>query len=167
MKRLVGFAGLSVVLCGALFEVAVGAEPAAPADKAVARAPHVYGEWCIWLRPDKMKEYTQLIETKGLPLFCAAGGRMVGWWTTLVGDFYEQVTIWEFDDMAAFEQAIEKLGKDKGFAEFVALAIRCSRASRAAYCNWPISQSIPSCPSRPGSSSTRFIGCRWAARRPI
>ena len=123
MKRLVGFAGLSVGLCGALFEVAVGARSRRPRptrpSRGLRRTCMANGR--IWLRPDKMKEYTQLIETKGLPLFCAAGGRMVGWWTTLVGDFDEQVTIWEFDDMAAFEQAIEKLGKDKGFAEFVAL----------------------------------------------
>ena len=67
---------------------------------------HVYGEWRIQIRPDKLAEYSQLIETKGLPLFRAAGGRMVGWWTTLVGDLYEQITIWEYDNMAAFEQAV-------------------------------------------------------------
>ena len=47
----------------------------------------------------------QLIEQKGLPLFRAAGGRMVGWWNTLIGDLYEHVTIWEYDDMAAFQKA--------------------------------------------------------------
>ncbi len=45
---------------------------------------------------------------------------MVGWWTTAVGDLYEQVTIWEYDNMAAFEVAGQKLGSDKNFAEFVA-----------------------------------------------
>jgi hypothetical protein len=121
VKRLVGIIGFSVVLCGALSECGSGAEPAAPAQPAVARpTARAYGEWRIRVRPDKMKEYAQLIETKGLPLFRAAGGRMVGWWTTLVGDLYEQITIWEYDDMTAFEQAVEKLGKDKSFAEFVA-----------------------------------------------
>ena len=56
-----------------------------------------------------------------LPLFRAAGGRMVGWWKTLIGDLYEQVTIWEYDDMAAFEKAIGFLGPNPQFAEFVAL----------------------------------------------
>ena len=80
----------------------------------------VYGEWRIRIRPDKGAEYNQLIEQKGLPLFRAAGGRMVGWWTTLMGDLYEHVTIWEYDDMAAFEKAIQFLGKEERFAQFVA-----------------------------------------------
>ena len=46
---------------------------------------------------------------------------MVGWWTTLIGDLYEHLTIWEYDDMAAFEKAVQFLGGDKRFAEFVKL----------------------------------------------
>src|SRR6266576_5297797 len=65
----------------------------------------VYGEWRIAVKPDKGSEYDKLIETQGLPLFREAGGRMVGWWKTLVGNLYEHVTIWEYDDMAAFEKA--------------------------------------------------------------
>jgi hypothetical protein len=45
---------------------------------------------------------------------------MVGWWKTLIGDLYEQVTIWEYDDMAAFERAIQFLSKNAAFARFVA-----------------------------------------------
>ncbi|HVU88798.1 MAG TPA: NIPSNAP family protein [Pirellulales bacterium] len=95
-------------------------EPAAAPEKAKAKgAGRVYGEWRIRVRPDKGKEYAGLIESKGLPLFRGAGGRMVGWWTTLIGDLYEQVTIWEYDDMAAFEAAAQKLGGDPRFAAFV------------------------------------------------
>src|SRR5262249_50804452 len=36
------------------------------------------------------------------------------------GDLYEHVTIWEYDDMAAFERAIAQLSKDEAFARFVA-----------------------------------------------
>jgi hypothetical protein len=68
-----------------------------------------------------VNEYARLIGDKGLPLFREAGGRMVGWWTTLVGDLYEHITIWEYDDMAAFERAVQKLSGDKRFAEFVGL----------------------------------------------
>jgi hypothetical protein len=93
------------------------AEPAASA--AAQQSRRVYGEWRIQIRPDKLQEYAQLIETRGLPLFREAGGRMVGWWTTMVGDLYEHITIWEYDDMAAFEQAGQKLGADKRFADFV------------------------------------------------
>jgi type 1 glutamine amidotransferase len=85
-----------------------------------AAAGRVYGEWRILVRPDKGQEYDRLIETKGLPLFRAAGGRMVGWWKTLVGNLYEHVTIWEYDDMATFEKAIGYLGGEPKFAEFVA-----------------------------------------------
>src|SRR5262245_8729296 len=73
----------------------------------------VYGEWRIGVKPDKGAEYDKLIETEGLTLFREAGGRMVGWWKTLVGNLYEHVTIWEFDDMAAFEKAIGFLGGEK------------------------------------------------------
>jgi type 1 glutamine amidotransferase len=83
-------------------------------------ADKVYGEWLIRPRPDKGAEYKKLIEEKGLPLFRSGGGRMVGWWTTLVGDLYEHVTIWEYDDMAAYQKAVERLGKDEQFAAFAA-----------------------------------------------
>src|SRR5688500_5807130 len=76
-----------------------------------AKAEKVYGEWRIRVRPDKGAEYNQLIQQRGLPLFREAGGRMVGWWNTLIGNLYEHVTIWEYDDMAAFEKAVQFLGK--------------------------------------------------------
>jgi type 1 glutamine amidotransferase/glyoxylase-like metal-dependent hydrolase (beta-lactamase superfamily II) len=86
-------------------------------DKQTAK---VYGEWKILVKCDKGPEYDSLIKKEGLPLFRQAGGRMVGWWKTLVGNLYEQVTIWEYDDMAAFERAIGILGGEPKFAKFVA-----------------------------------------------
>lgn len=83
-------------------------------------AEKVYGEWRIQVRPDRGPDYNRLIEREGLPLFKEAGGRMVGWWTTVVGNLYEQTTIWEYDGMAAFERAIATLGKDDRFARFAA-----------------------------------------------
>ena len=83
-------------------------------------ATRVYGEWRIRIKPDKGPDYNRLIEQSGLPLFREAGGRMVGWWNTLIGDLYEHVTIWEYDDMAAFERAIQFLSKNPAFARFVA-----------------------------------------------
>lgn len=85
-----------------------------------AGAGKVYGEWSIAIKPDKGTEYNRLIEREGLPLFREAGGRMVGWWTTMIGDLYEQVTIWEYDDLAAYEKAGQILGKDDRFARFAA-----------------------------------------------
>lgn len=90
-----------------------GAAPAAPAP--------VYGEWRIRVKPDKGAEYAKLIQEKGLPLFREAGGRMVGWWTTLIGDLYEHVTIWEYDGLPAFEKAVGFLGKDERFHRFQGL----------------------------------------------
>src|SRR5262245_40009507 len=49
-------------------------------DKSADSLGKVYGEWLIRVKPDKGAEYNQLIERRGLPLFRAAGGRMVGWW---------------------------------------------------------------------------------------
>jgi hypothetical protein len=80
----------------------------------------VYGEWRIQVKPDQGPAYNRLIEQSGLPLFREAGGRMVGWWKTLIGDLYEHVTIWEYDDMAAFERAIQFLSRNPAFAQFVA-----------------------------------------------
>lgn len=90
------------------------------ADPPVESLGKVYGEWRIAVKPDKGTEYDKLIETEGLPLFREAGGRMVGWWKTLIGNLYEHVTIWEYDTMAAFEKAVGFLGGDKRFAAFVA-----------------------------------------------
>src|ERR1051326_8414152 len=84
-------------------------------------ATRVYGEWRIRVKPDQSQTYERLIEKSGLPLFREAGGRMVGWWKTMVGDIYEHVTIWEYDDMAAFERAGQFLSKNSAFARFVAL----------------------------------------------
>lgn len=86
-----------------------------------ATSTRVYGEWLIQVKPDKGEAYNQLIEVKGLPLFRQAGGRMVGWWNTLVGDLYEHVTIWEYESMAAFEKAVQSLGANERFQEFVKL----------------------------------------------
>ena len=96
-----------------------GDDPPAATNAAVAES-RVYGEWRIRVRPDQGPAYNRLIEQSGLPLFREAGGRMVGWWNTLVGDLYEHVTIWEYDDMAAFERAIGSLSKNPAFARFVA-----------------------------------------------
>jgi hypothetical protein len=108
----------------ALFLSATGrpfTHAADPATQEEQNASRAYGEWRIQIRPDQLDEYAALIESNGLPLFRAAGGRMVGWWKTFVGDLYEHVTIWEYDSLAAFEQAAGKLGVDKRFAEFVKL----------------------------------------------
>ena len=91
-----------------------------PGPAPAAGAIRVYGEWRIRVKPDKGPDYNRLIEQSGLPLFREAGGRLVGWWNTLIGDLYEHVTIWEYDDMAAFERAIGFLSKNPAFARFVA-----------------------------------------------
>lgn len=98
-------------------------KPAAPAatPKPPPKPTKVYGEWRIHIRPDRGRIYNELIRDRGLPLFREAGGRMVGWWTTQVGDLYEHLTIWEYDGMAAYEKAGQFLGKDDRFAQFVAL----------------------------------------------
>ncbi len=90
-----------------------------PGPAPAAGANRVYGEWRIKVKPDKGSDYNRLIEQSGLPLFREAGGRLVGWWNTLIGDLYEHVTIWEYDDMTAFERAIGSLSKNPAFARFV------------------------------------------------
>ena len=96
----------------------------APGDDAAkppaADSARAYGEWRIRVKPDQGPAYEELIEKSGLPLFRQAGGRMVGWWKTLIGDLYEHVTIWEYDNMAGFEKAVGFLSKSPDFAKFVA-----------------------------------------------
>jgi len=81
----------------------------------------VYGEGRIRVRPDQLVTYNQLVEDKGLPIFLDSGGRMVGWWQTIVGDVNEQMTLWEFGGMAGFGEAIDYLTSDQRFEEFVTL----------------------------------------------
>ena len=64
------------------------AQPAAAKPATDEISTRVYGEWRIHIRPDQGTAYRRLIEQSGLPLFREAGGRMVGWWTTLIGDLY-------------------------------------------------------------------------------
>ncbi len=112
MKSQLLAAGLVLALAAVVAAEQPAAERQTVSDK-------VYGEWLIRVKPDRVAAYNDLIEQKGLRLFQAAGGRMVGWWSTLVGDLYEQVTIWEYDSMAAFEKAVASLGGNAEFAEFV------------------------------------------------
>ena len=107
---------MAALVSAARGDLASDAPVAAPASDQA----RVYGEWRIRVRPDQGPAYDSLIEKSGLPLFRQAGGRMVGWWKTLIGDLYEHVTIWEYDDMAAFEKAVQFLGKNADFAKFVA-----------------------------------------------
>ena len=105
----------------AILLAATGRADENEASKKHAASEKVYGEWLIHIKPDQVAVYNELIEREGLPLFRAAGGRMVGWWTTLIGDLYEQVTIWEYDSMAAFEKAVASLGGNKRFTAFAKL----------------------------------------------
>jgi hypothetical protein len=109
----------SSILLAVLLGIGAYLATAAPPDGG-AGARSVYGEWRIRVKPDRGADYAKLIEEQGLPLFREAGGRMVGWWTTLIGDLYEHVTIWEYDGMPAFEKAVRFLGKDERFARFAA-----------------------------------------------
>ncbi len=128
---------------------------------------HVYGEWRIRVRPDQGPAYNRLIEDSGLPLFREAGGRMVGWWKTMIGDLYEHVTIWEYDDMAAFERAGRFLSRNAVFRP----VRRGARPApgwlrRVGSCGWPRAPRVLALPSQPHSSYTRFIACGLRAGTP-
>ncbi len=120
-----------------------------------ASGSRVYGEWRIRVRPDQGPAYNRLIEQSGLPLFRGAGGRMVGWWNTLVGDLYEQVTLWEYDDMAAFERAIQTLSKDPAFARFVAARDPLLAGEESRFLRLAPAPYLQSCPISTRSSCTR------------
>jgi len=116
MRKIIAAAALAAIVLGVIVLV----QPA-PSGAAAPEPDKVHGEWRIRVKPDRGTEYGKLIQEKGLPLFREAGGRMVGWWTTLIGDLYEQVTIWEFDGMPGFEKAVGFLGKDARFKKFAEL----------------------------------------------
>lgn len=106
--------GLSLILVILMVSSSFAGKQDAPANK-------VYGEWLIRVKPDRGNVYNDLVKEKGLPLFRESGGRMVGWWNTLIGKVYEHVTIWEHGSMADFEKAVKWLGSSDKFAEFVKL----------------------------------------------
>jgi type 1 glutamine amidotransferase len=110
----------SLTLIVVVLSAAAAAKESEPSPAPPSPSGTVYGEWRIQIRPDRLADYNRLIERQGLPLFREAGGRMVGWWSTAIGDLYEQTTIWEYDSMAAFERARAMLGKDERFARFAA-----------------------------------------------
>ena len=43
------------------------------------RPAKVYGEWRIRVKLDQDEKFSDLVKEDGLPLYRAAGGRMVGW----------------------------------------------------------------------------------------
>lgn len=112
----------AMILLSAVFILASSARNTFADDppKPGPAAKRVYGEWRIQIRPDRGAQYNRLVEHQGLPLFREAGGRMVGWWTTVAGDLYEHVTIWEYDGLDAYQRFLEKLSKDERFARFAA-----------------------------------------------
>ena len=120
------------------------------------------------MKPDQGPAYEALIQKSGLPLFRQAGGRMVGWWKTLIGDLYEHVTIWEYDNMAAFEKAVGFLGKSPDFARFVA-----ARDPLLSGRGEPVLETGAGCEPAGSaryfrhSSCTRFTGWRWRTGRLI
>lgn len=77
----------------------------------------VYGHWSVKIKPGMEQAYEDLIETEGLPLF-RQNAKMVGWWKTLIGDLYEQITIWEYDDISTFENGIKASANNKAFQRF-------------------------------------------------
>lgn len=111
MKRFLGWVGSLAVVAACAGTVLADDRPVAGRT--------FYGEWRIRVKPDQGDAYGRLIGASGLPLFKGAGGRMVGWWKTLVGDLYEHVTIWEYDDMAAYDRAVSQLSRSEPFAKFV------------------------------------------------
>lgn len=139
-----------VTICLTLIASTLSSCAASPeAERSQPSAPpKIYGEWLIRVKPDKGAQYDQLIEEKGLPLFHAAGGRMVGWWKTLVGNLYEHVTIWEYDDMAGFEKAIQFLGPNEKFAEFVKLRDPLLDGEDSRFMTLSSSGSSPALPER-------------------
>ena len=141
-----------------------GDEPPKPPDEPPAR---VYGEWRIRVRPDQGSAYDALIEKSGLPLFRQAGGRMVGWWKTSIGDLYEHVTIWEYDDMAAFEKAGQFLGKNADFGWFVAARDPLLSGEESRFLRLAAGGMRPTLPEPRPLSSTRRIGCHWRSRTLI
>ena len=64
----------------------------------------------------------------------------------MIGDIYEHVTIWEYDDMAAFERAIQFLSKNPAFARFVAARDPLWPARRAGSCGLAAGAADPSLP---------------------
>ena len=65
----------------------------------------VYGHWSIKIKPGMEQAYEDHISKEGLPLF-TQNARMVGWWKTMIGDLYEQITIWEYDNIDTFEKGV-------------------------------------------------------------
>lgn len=112
----------TTILLSAMVAIASSAGIALADDQPKqANAAHkVYGEWRIQVRPDRGADYNRLIEQQGLPLFREAGGRMVSWWTTVAGDLYEHVTIWEYDGLDAYQRFLKNLGNDERFGRFAA-----------------------------------------------
>jgi hypothetical protein len=64
------------------------------------------------LLPGKMAQYKE-IETKQLiPVFNKYGMKMIGHWNTVIGNSYETVNLYSFNDMAHYSKTREAMRSD-------------------------------------------------------
>jgi hypothetical protein len=70
------------------------------------------------LLPGKMAQYKE-VETKELiPFFNKSGIKMIGHWNTIIGNSYETVNLYAFNDFAHWQKVREEGRKDAEYQKY-------------------------------------------------
>jgi hypothetical protein len=75
----------------------------------------IYAETSATLVPGKMAEYQALVSKEVLPIWAKLGIKLVGSWHTTVGNTFETVALFAYDDMAQMQKQTAARNKDKDY----------------------------------------------------
>ncbi len=56
------------------------------------------------LKPGKVPEYIEVVREVGLQIRKDHGGRLVGWYYTVMGEINQVIHIWAYEDLAHMEE---------------------------------------------------------------
>src|SRR5205809_517222 len=69
--------------------------------------------------PGKVSEYMKIYQEEGLAIQTRILPRMVGWFTSELGELNQIVHMWAYDDFMQRETKRKELGADKGWQAYV------------------------------------------------
>ena len=71
------------------------------------------------LRPGKVPAWMKKYETEGLPIQRKHLGKLIGIFTTEIGNLHQVVLIWAYDSLADRDQRREAMGADPAWQKYI------------------------------------------------
>ena len=71
----------------------------------------------IILVPEKIQEFSDILEKEYLPLLEEHGGKLIASWRTIIGNCDEVTDIWQFESLGQFEKWRQSQSQDPKYME--------------------------------------------------